>query len=178
MNQPIKRNLQWISQSKQTCNESANQKKPAMNQPLSSFLHPTPPFSFNTALKKNERYRIGGQNVDLRCTITRPMEIHQYWTVPRQTQRATTPSFAKKLRLQYSQLELTTPGRTGPSRWRSNYWSHDNLRQDLADRRMANPLDPVLGHHTQARQPAAVPDLPNDQPHQPPKQSHAEDRTE
>ena len=26
-------------------------------------------------------------------TITRPMEIHPYWTVPRQTQ---TPSFAKK----------------------------------------------------------------------------------
>ena len=42
------------------------------------------------------------------------MEIHQYWTVPRQTQRMTTPSFAKKWRLQYnhwrkgSQLESTT----------------------------------------------------------------------
>ena len=32
------------------------------------------------------------------CTITRAIEIHQYWTVPRQTQRMTTPSFAKKLR--------------------------------------------------------------------------------
>ena len=40
------------------------------------------------------------------------------------------------------------------------------------------PVDPVLSHHTsQERQPAAVPELPNDQPHQPPKQSHAEDHT-
>ena len=44
---------------------------------------------------------------------------------------------------------------------------------------MANPVDPVLGHHTsQERQTAAVPELPNDQPHQPPNQSHAEDHTE
>ena len=44
---------------------------------------------------------------------------------------------------------------------------------------MANPVDPILGHHTsQERQPAAVPALLNDQPHQPPKQSHAEDHTE
>ena len=44
---------------------------------------------------------------------------------------------------------------------------------------MANPVDPVLSHHTsQERQPAAVPELPNDQPHQSPKQSHAEDYTE
>ena len=47
------------------------------------------------------------------------------------------------------------------------------------DRRMANPVDPVLSHHTsQERQPAAVPELPNSQPHQPPKQSLAEDHTE
>ena len=44
---------------------------------------------------------------------------------------------------------------------------------------MANPVDPVLNHHTsQKRQLAAVPELPNDQPHQLPKQSHAEDHTE
>ena len=43
-----------------------------------------------------------GQNTALSCTITKPMEIHQYWTVPRQTQRMTTPSFAKKWRLQYN----------------------------------------------------------------------------
>ena len=42
------------------------------------------------------------------------MEIHQYWTVPRQTQRMTTPSLAEKWRLQYNhwrkgnQLESTT----------------------------------------------------------------------
>ena len=44
---------------------------------------------------------------------------------------------------------------------------------------MADIVDPVLNHHTsQERQPAAVPELPNDQPLQPPKQSHAEDNTE
>ena len=61
-------------------------------------------------------------------------------------------------------------------RWRGcNHRSHDNLRQALADRRMANPMDPVLRHHTsQERQPAAVPELPNNKPHQSPKQSHAE----
>ena len=44
---------------------------------------------------------------------------------------------------------------------------------------MANPVDPVLSHQTfQERQPAAVPEPLNDQPHQSPKQSHAEDHTE
>ena len=61
---------------------------------------------------------------------------------------------------------------------RCNHRSHDNLQQDLADGRTANPMDPVLGHHTsQERQPGAVPELPNDKPHQSPKQSHAEDHT-
>ena len=69
------------------------------------------------------------------------------------------------------------PSRIGPGRWRwCNHRSHDNLQQDLADRRMANPMDPVLSHHTfQERQTAAVPELPNNKPHQSPKQSHAED---
>ena len=68
-----------------------------------------------TALEKDKRYRTDGQNTALICTITRPLETHQYWTVPEQTQRTTTPSFAKKCRLQYShwrkgsQLELITP---------------------------------------------------------------------
>ena len=63
------------------------------------------------------------------------------------------------------------PSRTGPSRWRGCYRrSHDNLQQDLADRRMADPMDPVLSHHTsQERQPAAVPELPNNKPHYPSK---------
>ena len=40
-------------------------------------------------------------------------------------------------------------------------------------------MDPVLSHHTsQERQAAAVPELPNNKPHQSPKQSHAEDHTE
>ena len=53
------------------------------------------------------------------------------------------------------------------------------MQQNLADRRMAKTVDPVLSHYTsQERQPAAVPELPNDQPHQPPKQCHVEDHTE
>ena len=44
---------------------------------------------------------------------------------------------------------------------------------------MANPVDPVPSHDTsQEGQPATVPELPNDQPDQSPKQSHAEDLTE
>ena len=40
-------------------------------------------------------------------------------------------------------------------------------------------MDPVLSHHTsQERQPAAMPELPNNKPHQSPKQSHFEDHTE
>ena len=72
------------------------------------------------------------------------------------------------------------PSRTDPNRWRGcNHRSHDNLQQDLADRRMANPMDPVLSHHTsQERQPAAVPELPNNKPHKSPKQSHTEYHTE
>ena len=43
---------------------------------------------------------------------------------------------------------------------------------------MANPVDPVLSYHTsQERQPAAVPELPNNKPNQSPKQSQAEDHT-
>ena len=43
---------------------------------------------------------------------------------------------------------------------------------------MADPVDPVLSQNTsQERQPAAVPEIPNNKPHQPPKQSHAEDHT-
>ena len=134
-------------------------------------------------LQKSKSYWTYGQNTAVSCRSTRPMEIHEYWTAPRQTQRMTTLSFTKKLRLQYNHWRREVswswqhPIRTGPSRWRrSNFCSHDSLQQDWADRRMVSPLDPVLGHHTsQERQPSSVPELPNDQPHQPPKQSHAED---
>ena len=69
--------------------------------------------------------------------------------------------------------------RTGPNRRKGcNQQSHDNLQQDMADGRMANPMDPVLSHHTfKEKKPAAVPELPNHQPHQSPKQSHAEGHT-
>ena len=49
----------------------------------------------------------------------------------------------------------------------------------MADRTMANSVDPVLGHHTsQERQPAAMLQLLDDKPHQPSRQSCAEDCTE
>ena len=72
------------------------------------------------ASQKNERYWTDVQNTALSCTITRPMEIHQYWTVPRQTQRMTTPSFLKEWSLQYnywrkgSHLESTTSRQNWP----------------------------------------------------------------
>ena len=72
--------------------------------------HQTSPASLRGSLwidsQKSDRYWTDGQNTALSCTTTRPMEIHQYWTVPRQTQRMTTPSFAQKWRPQY------------------NHWSH------------------------------------------------------
>ena len=42
--------------------------------------------------KKNasQRNETDGQNTAMSCTITKPFEIHQYWTVPRQTQMMTT----------------------------------------------------------------------------------------
>ena len=44
---------------------------------------------------------------------------------------------------------------------------------------MANTLNPGFSYYTsQERQPATVPELPNDQPHQSSKQSHAEEHTE
>ena len=44
---------------------------------------------------------------------------------------------------------------------------------------MANPVDPVISHQTsKERQPAAVLELPNDQPRQSPKPSYAEDHIE
>ena len=49
----------------------------------------------------------------------------------------------------------------------------------MPDRRMANTVDQVLGHHTfQERQNAAVPEQPNNQPHQPSKQCHAKEQLE
>ena len=59
-----------------------------------------------------------------------------------------------------------------------DYHIYNNLQQDLADRRMAHPMDSVTDHHTsQERQPTDVPKLQNNQPHQTPEQSHVENTT-
>ena len=60
-----------------------------------------------------------------------------------------------------------------------DYHTYNNLQQDLANRRMAHPMDSVTDHHTsQERQPKDVPKLQNNQPHQPPEQRHVEDTTQ
>ena len=101
------------------------------------------------------------------------------------SQRMTTPSFAEKWRLQYKLQSLkkgksarvdNIPAELVQAGGEDVIRSLDNLQQDLADRRMANPTDLALSHYaSQERQPAAVPELPTDQPHQSPKPSHAED---
>ena len=71
------------------------------------------------------------------------------------------------------------PSRTGPSRWGGcNHCSQQSATRS-GRQEMANSVNPVLSHHTsQKRQSATMPELRNDQPHQSPKQSHAEDHTE
>ena len=118
-------------------------------------------------------HKANGDPSVLNCTQTDTEDDHP---ILRREVEAAVQSL-KKRKFSWSRQH---PSRTGPSRWRGcNHRSNDNLLQDLADRRMANPMDPVLSHHTsQERQPAEVPELPNNKPHQSPKQSHAEDHTE
>ena len=77
-----------------------------------------------------------------------------------------------KLTLEKKMLVLLLPGLEVATFWSWVRRSNQQAIPALANRRMANSVDPVLGHHTsQERQPAAVPELSNDQPHQPPKQN-------
>ena len=119
------------------------------------------------------KHKADGDPSVLDCPQTDTEDGHP---IPRREVEAAVQSL-KKGEVSWSRQH---PSRTGPSRWRGcNHRSHDNLQQDLANRRMANPMDPVLSHHTsQERQPVAMPELPNNKPHQSPKQSHAEGHTE
>ena len=85
---------------------------------------------------KNVGYWTDGQNTVLSCTITRQMQIHHCWTVPRHTHRGQPPhpsqrsggcsTFIEEMEVSWSWQH---PSRTGPSRWRGcNHCSHDNLR--------------------------------------------------
>ena len=73
-------------------------------------------------LREERRYWTDGQNTALSCTITRQMETHQYWTVPRHIQRTTTPSSQRSGGCSkiIAERELSWSGqhyrRTGPSR--------------------------------------------------------------
>ena len=112
-------------------------------------------------------YKANGDPSILKCPETNSEDYH--------------PILCREVEAAVQSLKKGTsqhPNRTGASRWRGcNHRSHNNLQQDLADRRMANPIDPVLSHHTfQERQFAA--DLQNNKPHQSPEQSHATGHTE
>ena len=113
------------------------------------------------------------------------MEIYRYWTVPRQTQddhpilRKEVENAVQALKKGKSAGVDIIPEDLVQAGGQCNHRSHNNLQQDLADRRMADPVDPVLSHHSSPeRQPAAKLELLNNKPHQSPKQSHAEDHTE
>ena len=122
------------------------------------------------ALQKNDRYRTDGQKTALICTITRPMESHRYWTVPQTDTEDSHPILRKEMEAAVQSLKKKKSAGV------------NNIPAELAQaggEDLAKPVDPALSHHTShERQPAAMPELPNDQPHQSPKQSHAEDRTE
>ena len=108
-------------------------------------------------------YKANGDPSVLNCPQTDTEDDHPIF---RREVEAVVQSLKKR-----KSAGVDTSQQNGPSRWGGyNHRSHDNLRQDLADRRMANPIDPVLSHHTsQERQPAAMPELPNNKPHQSPR---------
>ena len=55
----------------------------------------------------------------------------------------------------------------------------DYLQQDLADRGVAQAVDPISHHYPpQERQPTIMPEVSYHQPHQPPKPSYAENLAE
>ena len=69
------------------------------------------------------------------------------------------------------------PSWDGASRWRGcHYRSHDNLQQDLADRRMVNPMSLFIALPRKATCSSAR--TTERSAHQSPKQNHAEDHTE
>ena len=87
-------------------------------------------------------HKASGDPSVLNCTQTDTEDDHPI--LCREVEAAIQP--LRKREVSWSQQH---PSRTGPSRWRGcNHCSHYNLQQDLADRRMANPKDPVLSHQT------------------------------
>ena len=66
-------------------------------------------------------------------------------------------------------MEKSAGVEISPSRRRSHDRHPDlNLQQDLEDRRMADHMNSIPSYHTlKVRQLAAVPELQNNQPHQP-----------
>ena len=65
--------------------------------------------------------------------------------------------------------------------WRraNQHLAHTDMQQNMADWRMAHLMDKVTSDSAaKERKPATVPKLPHHQPHQPPKQSNAENHPE
>ena len=110
--------------------------------------------SQGSASQKNEKYWTDGQIDAPSCTSTRPMENSSELSPYTHRRRPLHPSqWSGGCSTIIEEMEVSWswkhPSRTGPSRWKGcNHRSHDNLQQDLADRRMANPMDQVLSHHT------------------------------
>ncbi|WP_419623918.1 hypothetical protein, partial [Thiolapillus sp.] len=87
-------------------------------------------------------HKTNGDPSVLNCTQTDTEDDHPI--LRREVEAA-----VQSLKKGKSAVSRQHPSRTGPSRWRGcNHRSHDNLQQDLAEKRMANPMDPVLSHHT------------------------------
>ena len=86
-------------------------------------------------------YKTSGDLSELNCSPTDTEDAHP---ILRKVDRCS--AIFQEREVSWSRQH---PSRTGPSRWREcDQRSHDNLQQDLADRRMTNPMDPVLSHHT------------------------------
>ena len=104
-------------------------------------------------------YKIVQENASQKSTDTEPMDRILLWAVqlqgqcrsisielspdrhrgwaPHPSQRSWSFSTVEEREVSWSRQH---PSRTGPNRRRGcNHRSHDNLQQDLADRRMANP---------------------------------------
>ena len=133
---------------------------------------------------KSDRYWTDGQNTALNCTTTRPMEIHQYWTVPRQTQRMATPILRRKVGAAIQSLKK---GKSA---------GVDNIPAKLVQaggEDVITALTTICNKIWQTGEwptpwtqflvialpkKGSLPELPNNKPHQPHKKSHAEDHVE
>ena len=128
------------------------------------------------SLQKNKRYWTDGHNTAVSCTNARALEIHQYWTVPRQTQRITTPSFAQIWLLQYTSI-------ISEERKVSWSWQHPTALLTICNKTWQTgewliPWTQSLVITLPKKDNCSMPELLNDQPRQLIQQSYAVDHKE